>query len=388
MPGILDTFGGAFGLGGASSLLDFGLGMAADAFSRQQDWIYQQKAMEMQYKYDQKAADAAFQRDLNMFNIENEYNSPAQQLARLKSAGLSPALMQGGSSQVAGQMGGSATPSVNANFNGGNTGIGAFMGSFMQNVSAYKQLGLIDAQTDEMLQRVVSSQLSNFIKKVVGKEEWMRIRDSSDTYGFTNTDKDDVDKFFGIGSERAEGAVSPTQTAEDVARSQIKANESSAGADDADAQLKQALTTTEQTLLSPRITQLDTLILQMEADIKVQNQKANELAASAEKLRAESKRLGLQSDILELEYDNEVMMQEVSNWIGFDIRPLNDVLKRYIAAQFRDVMNGNRSCQDAYNQIDALFKKYGEKETKLPYSWSLQRNFMGVGETRTQSGVY
>lgn len=196
--GQFGTMGAEFGFGAASSLLDFGLGMAADAFSRQQDWLYQKKAMDLQYNYDQKAANAAFQRDVDMFNIENQYNSPAQQLARLKSAGLSPALMQGGASQVAGQMGGSATPSVNANFNGGKTGIGAFMGSFMQNVAAFKQLGLIDAQTDEMLQRVVSTQLSDFIKKMMGKEDWMRIRDKEDIYGFDDDQRKDLDKFFGL----------------------------------------------------------------------------------------------------------------------------------------------------------------------------------------------
>lgn len=44
----------------------------------------------------------AFRQNVNMWNLQNQYNSPASQVARLTAAGLSPALAYGGSSQVVG----------------------------------------------------------------------------------------------------------------------------------------------------------------------------------------------------------------------------------------------------------------------------------------------
>lgn len=44
----------------------------------------------------------AFRQNVNMWNLQNQYNSPANQVARLTAAGLNPALAYGGSSQVVG----------------------------------------------------------------------------------------------------------------------------------------------------------------------------------------------------------------------------------------------------------------------------------------------
>lgn len=44
----------------------------------------------------------AFRQNVNMWNMQNQYNSPAAQVARLTAAGLNPALAYGGSSQVVG----------------------------------------------------------------------------------------------------------------------------------------------------------------------------------------------------------------------------------------------------------------------------------------------
>lgn len=48
-------------------------------------------------------AEYAYSRDLEMWNRQNEYNSPQAQMDRLQAAGLNPAMMYGQGSQAAGQ---------------------------------------------------------------------------------------------------------------------------------------------------------------------------------------------------------------------------------------------------------------------------------------------
>ncbi|AXL14904.1 DNA pilot protein [Microviridae sp.] len=50
--------------------------------------------------------------NINFWNRQNEYNTPAMQMARLKEAGLNPALMYGGSSGGGGQAGSIQTPDI------------------------------------------------------------------------------------------------------------------------------------------------------------------------------------------------------------------------------------------------------------------------------------
>lgn len=52
------------------------------------------------YRYSQMAADADFGRNLAMWRMNNEYNSPAAQMARYKEAGLNPNLIYGQSNMA------------------------------------------------------------------------------------------------------------------------------------------------------------------------------------------------------------------------------------------------------------------------------------------------
>lgn len=59
-----------------------------------------------QARHDSAFAEQAYSRDLEMWKRQNEYNHPTQQMARLKEAGLNPALVygQGAIGNTAGQM--------------------------------------------------------------------------------------------------------------------------------------------------------------------------------------------------------------------------------------------------------------------------------------------
>lgn len=51
---------------------------------------------EMNLYYRKKAADYAYKQNLNMWNLQNAYNDPSAQMARLQAAGLNPNLVYGG----------------------------------------------------------------------------------------------------------------------------------------------------------------------------------------------------------------------------------------------------------------------------------------------------
>lgn len=85
-----DSFGMAFGKSlsntAGSGLVSGGINQLFGSLTAKRDYKYWKKRVDYENKLQKE-----------WFNMSNEYNSPAQQVARLKDAGLSPALMFGGS---------------------------------------------------------------------------------------------------------------------------------------------------------------------------------------------------------------------------------------------------------------------------------------------------
>lgn len=91
------------------SVVKGAVGIGADYFSNQQYYKDQRRLNEQtfeqgkwlarqKYKYDTRAADTAYQRDVAMWNMQNAYNAPSAQMERLQKAGLNPNLVYGGGS--------------------------------------------------------------------------------------------------------------------------------------------------------------------------------------------------------------------------------------------------------------------------------------------------
>lgn len=84
--GILSGLGsvltGGFGMGVGQGLMDFGASMWQNTQAK-------------------KAATRAFTREVGLWQANNEYNTPAAQVQRLKDAGLNPALIYGTGASVA-----------------------------------------------------------------------------------------------------------------------------------------------------------------------------------------------------------------------------------------------------------------------------------------------
>ena len=101
-----------------------------------------------QAQWQQQENEKAYQRSLNMWNLQNEYNSPTQQMARIRAAGLNPNLVYGNG--VTGNSSGSTPQYEPAKFNA-------------PTMQAYRgwNLGISDAISQFLAYRTVKAQVDN-----------------------------------------------------------------------------------------------------------------------------------------------------------------------------------------------------------------------------------
>lgn len=125
-----------------------------------------------QYRYQSKLMDKQNQQQIDFWKMNNEYNTPFNQRARLEQAGLNPDLMYGGSgnmyqSQMPGAASGSA-PNVD-------------YGSFSDNLRFAMQAQVMDAQVSKIEQenKLLAEQALNQAQQrelwaAQAKEAWVR----------------------------------------------------------------------------------------------------------------------------------------------------------------------------------------------------------------------
>ena len=101
-----------------------------------------------QAQWQQQENEKAYQRSLKMWNLQNEYNSPTQQMARIRAAGLNPNLVYGNG--VAGNSAGSTPQYEPAKFNA----------PTMQVFDEWN-LGISDATSQYLAYRTVKAQVDN-----------------------------------------------------------------------------------------------------------------------------------------------------------------------------------------------------------------------------------
>lgn len=68
---------------------------ANQAISQWINYGFQKKLMGKQFMYNEKAAENAYQRQLDFWDMQNKYDDPGSQMLRLREAGLNPGLMNG-----------------------------------------------------------------------------------------------------------------------------------------------------------------------------------------------------------------------------------------------------------------------------------------------------
>lgn len=114
-------------------------------------------SMNQQYKYNQSAADADMARSIYLWNMQNEYNTPAAQIARMAAAGIDVnpmtyAVGNGNMSTTASSISAPGTGSVS----GGSSGINPFA-MVMNLLSGIKGLKQADATVEQTIQNTENS---------------------------------------------------------------------------------------------------------------------------------------------------------------------------------------------------------------------------------------
>ena len=115
-----------------------------------------------QAQWQQQENEKAYQRSLSMWNLQNEYNSPTQQMARIRAAGLNPNLVYGNG--VAGNSSGSTPQYEPAKFNaptmqayrGWNLGISDAISQFLAYRTAKAQVDNMEAQNSLIRQQTAT----------------------------------------------------------------------------------------------------------------------------------------------------------------------------------------------------------------------------------------
>lgn len=113
------------------------LGIGSDSISQKQQYKYQSQLQQEQYGYNsalqqeqaalnESAAVSDYERTLDYWNKQNEYNLPSAEVQRLKDAGLSPGLMYSNGS--AGGEAASGIANTQAGTSGANVGLGQAAG--------------------------------------------------------------------------------------------------------------------------------------------------------------------------------------------------------------------------------------------------------------------
>lgn len=97
---------------GIASLVGSGISALGGLIGQNKSYKNNKKLLAQQNEYNLNMAELAYQRDLDMWNRQNAYNSPAEQVQRLIDAGLNPNLMYGNGSAATGNA--SSAPSFNA----------------------------------------------------------------------------------------------------------------------------------------------------------------------------------------------------------------------------------------------------------------------------------
>lgn len=95
-------------MGGAANLMStvMGAGLGIEEAQRERDWNEQQAQINRDFQREERLATQDY--NVDMWNMQNEYNSPAAQLERAKAAGINPNSLFGQSSVVGNAM---STPS-------------------------------------------------------------------------------------------------------------------------------------------------------------------------------------------------------------------------------------------------------------------------------------
>lgn len=161
--------GGGYG-GGAdwvSSLVNAGAAIYSSEVSRQNT--------KKNIKAAKEQAELAYQRELEMWNKQNDYNNPLNQMARLKAAGLNPNMMYGsGSGSASGNAAPASTPKYNAptlQYNYQPINIPQVLGAYQDFRIKQAQINNLNANEENTRARTITEAARNTLVDMQGQDK-------------------------------------------------------------------------------------------------------------------------------------------------------------------------------------------------------------------------
>ena len=225
------------------------------------------------YKFTKMLQEQQYERQKEMRDYANWYNSPVEQRARYEAAGLNPDLMYGGGSTSAGM---SETPSVSNN---------QFHAESPGNIGGLVQQGINQFWNGIYQQNIVDKiQMENKLlaQRAINEAETSRlIRAQADAQLKTNNF---LDEKLQLGNEKLAGEVLNTGLTSGVINSQTDLNNMTVR------QMSQKMVIDQQDLLL-RIRQMNINEKKLEADMKHIDQMVNESMARVKNVDEQTRRL-------------------------------------------------------------------------------------------------
>lgn len=144
-------------------LMEGALGAMTSAVGSTLNYKNSKKLLEQQNAYNLEMANYQYDKNLEAWNMQNQYNSPVEQMKRLEEAGLNPHLMYG-----QGNVGNaSSVPQFEAPRSVGYQNLGADFGlsesgrALMHGLGSYLQLKKTNAEIDSIRQSTINKQTQN-----------------------------------------------------------------------------------------------------------------------------------------------------------------------------------------------------------------------------------
>lgn len=167
----------SFGKGLLGKAVDWGFNQGDSALAARRQYDYNKKLMQFQYNLNEQAAKSSFDRSIQAWNMENEYNTPKNQMMRFVEAGLNPHLIYGqtntASSLTAPDQKGVSGSSVSGNMPGSSSRLLDNISTVLSFRNIKKQGDIMDrdillkkAQEGEINQRIAESRIRTLVGMV------------------------------------------------------------------------------------------------------------------------------------------------------------------------------------------------------------------------------
>lgn len=321
-------------------------GIGTSAFQTAISALLAKRNSDLQYQANSKLAKESYDRQIEFWNMQNAYNTPAAQMRRLQEAGLNPAMLNGVSAQnTAGNL--SSVPHAQIGMPSASAPDSPLQGIATLSNLAYmlKQSGLIDAETKNWLQATANKELEGILMKLTGKDHWLKIKDEAAAMGYDIPDADYYDELFGVGAEPSPDGRSPAVLSMDQTQADIDER-------GANKEYTQTLKDIADYLKEIQKEEIQQNIAESQQRVKT--------------LEAEEKKMLADRNLADQLYQRQRIVDAGSAFFGFRVDELPPLLQMEVMDLYQQVVNGDIYPETALRSVLRLANDFREKEVHIP----------------------